>query len=443
MSDDRPSDRPSDDELPPDPFPGDPFAGNSNSSSDNPGSGAEGNGSTPDADLNALLSSLGSIGGMGPLFQQIAAMQQGQPTGLNWDVARQIALWSASGQSVESPPDPVERIKMERIVASVEEQVSAASGLAVSNGRVKAIVTTRAGWAAQSLEDYRGLLDRLASSLGKPLPGSDVSVDGPDPMRAMLGIIAPMMVSSQAGALIGDLATTSLGSYDIPVPRIGASEHVLFVLRNIDEFATEWSIPIDAARTHVAIVETAMHSVLRISHVRSRLHALIERFVGSYVIDPEAIGEQIGNMGGFDPSMFSGPSAAQGLDSQALLGAAETAEQKAIRADISLMLIPIVGFVDYLAAVTGARMLGDNRKVVEAWRRSRLASAKGKAAAGQLLGLTLDDDLLDQGSAFIGGLLQRGGSDAFATLWSQIELLPTRSEISAPGLWLARVGLAD
>lgn len=439
MSADPPSDRPSDDDLPPDPFPGDPFdaAATSEQSNVRPGT-------TPD--ISELFASLGGLGGaMGPLFQQFAAMQS-QSAGLNWDVARQIALWTASGQHVESPPDPVERIKMEAIVREAEKEVAAASGLIVSSGRISAVVTTRAGWAAQSLEDHRALLDRLAMSLSKQ-PSTDVDLaedDAADPMAAMLGMMAPMLVSTQAGALIGELATESMGSYDVPVPRAGPKEQLLFVLRNIDDFAAEWSVPLEHARTHVAIIETAMHAVLRLSHIHTTLYSLIDRFVGSYVLDPNALGDQLRDQlesfGSADPADSGfGPVA----DPSSMFETTQTPAQQEIRDGIARVLTPIVGFVDYVAAVTGARMLGDNRKVVEAWRRRRLSPAKGKASAAQMLGLSLDDSVLDLGSAFIGGLLQRGGPDALAALWSSVDHLPTDNELVAPGLWLARVGLSE
>ncbi len=432
MSADTPSDRPSDDELPPDPFPGDPFDALAN---DGPVS-AKPSGPTGTADLAGLL---GSLGPMGPLFQQLAAMQN-QSGGLNWDVTRQIAVWTASGQQVESPPDPVERIKMEQLVGRVEREVSTAAGLDVSEGHLVVVVTTRAGWASQSLEDYRQLLDRLAATLSATKPPTDgPETDDRDPMSAVMGMIAPMIVSSQAGAMVGELAKTSLGSYDLPVPRSSPKDQLLFVLRNIDEFATEWSVPVEHARTHVAIVETAMHSVLRIPHVRSLLVSYVDRFVGSYVIDPDAIGEQLQDQ----LESFGADGLPDLADAGALFGVAETAEQTAVRSDISRVLAPIVGFVDYVAAVTGARMLGDNRKVVEAWRRRRLSADHGKTTAAQMLGLSVDDELLELGATFIGGVIQRKGPEALLTLWSKVEHLPTRSELAAPGLWLARVGLAE
>ena len=441
MSDDSPSDRPSDDELPPDPFPGDPFADGA--------AGTSAKSASPGPGLSELLGSLGPLGAIGPLFQQMAAMQR-QGSGLNWDVTRQIALWTAAGQHAESAPEPVARIKMEDIVREAGKEVSTASGLDVSNGRINVVVTTRAGWAAQSLEDYRPLLDRLATTLrSPPTAPSDQSAqttDEGDPMAAMFAMVAPMMVSSQAGALIGELATTSLGSYDVPVPRVNATEQLLFVLRNIDEFAAEWSVPVEHARTHVAIVETAMHAVLRIPHIHTHLHALIDRFVGSYVLDPDLLGgqlrDQLGLSGLFGDAPLPG-SNVPGTGSPAIMGAPETASQRMIRTDIRRVLTPIVGFVDYVAAVTGARMLGDNRKVVEAWRRRRLSSGRGQTTAAQMLGLSFDDELLDCGATFIGGVLQRGGPDALAALWSQLANLPTANELLAPGLWMARVGLAE
>lgn len=173
--------------------------------------------------------------------------------------------------------------------------------------------------------------------------------------------------------------------------------------------------------------------------MHSMLTSYIDRFVGSYVIDPDAIGEQLQDQ--LEAFGMSGLPDLSG--SGEVFGVAETAEQLGLLADISRVLAPIVGFVDYVAAVTGARMLGDNRKVVEAWRRRRLSPDHGKTTAAQMLGLSLDDELLDLGATFIGGVIQRGGPDALSTLWSKVEHLPTANELAAPGLWLARVGLAE
>jgi uncharacterized protein (DUF2342 family) len=40
-------------------------------------------------------------------------------------------------------------------------------------------------------------------------------------------------------------------------------------------------------------------------------------------------------------------------------------------------------------------------------------------------------------------VVERGGDDALARLWSEPRTLPTPAEVDAPGLWLARIDLPD
>ena len=46
---------------------------------------------------------------------------------------------------------------------------------------------------------------------------------------------------------------------------------------------------------------------------------------------------------------------------------------------------------------------------------------------------------MDEGHAFIGGVIERAGFDGLSGLWSKTGNLPTVNEIVAPGLWLERI----
>ena len=126
-----------------------------------------------------------------------------------------------------------------------------------------------------------------------------------------------------------------------------------------------------------------------------------------------------------------------------LIGIAETRAQAAIRAKIRTLLVPLAGVIEYGVAVIGARMLGDNRQVMEAWRRRRNAPADAVRSLATLLGLQLSKADLEASGGFVGGVLQRVGSDGLAALWESEANLPTAAEVEAPGLWLARIGLTD
>lgn len=440
------NDRPDDHELPDDPFPGDPFAAASSDETTAPAAGPS-SGLPADDPLAALknlglgdlgnlggLGGLGNLGGLGGMFNEVLRMAAAQGP-LNWDAARQIAIWSAAQGEVEPTLDPIARIRLEELCRIAEPHVNEATGLVVSSRGITVVTHTRAAWAAQALQDHRPLLERLASSMANPAATADPG----DPFAGLSQLLAPMMLSLQVGSLVGQLAQTSLATYDLPLPR-PPGDTIGFVPVNIDGFASEWSIPLDTARMHVCLAELTTHAILAIPHVRALLSGLLADYAGAFRFEPGQVAEQLGGMGGFDPA---DPSSMEAMfrNPRALLGAIESPEQRAIRARIDVLVPTVVGYAEHIVAVTGARLLGDNRMVMEAWKRRRIEAGEGERMAGEMLGLTLDQDRYDLGVAFVGGVIQRSGSDGLAALWSDVAHLPTRAELDAPGLWLARIGL--
>jgi uncharacterized protein (DUF2342 family) len=55
--------------------------------------------------------------------------------------------------------------------------------------------------------------------------------------------------------------------------------------------------------------------------------------------------------------------------------------------------------------------------------------------------VALDGDHYEQGQSFVRGIVERAGEDGLARLWKSAHELPTSAELSAPGLWLARIDL--
>jgi uncharacterized protein (DUF2342 family) len=74
-------------------------------------------------------------------------------------------------------------------------------------------------------------------------------------------------------------------------------------------------------------------------------------------------------------------------------------------------------------------------------RRHRIERGDEARSAEALFGLSLDQEGLDRGEAFVLGVLERGGESELAKLWVVEANLPTPAEVDAPGLWIERVNL--
>ena len=397
------------------------------------------------------MSTPGPPGGFNPfdkLFGDLGRMfaQQGP---VNWDVARQIALFLATEGEAEANVDPLERMRLEELVRVADLHISERTGLAtsVTGGVLSVAPVTRSDWAMRSLDAHKPLFERLAVSLNAAGDGAVAGDDEPDPAddiatEKLLGelgrMVGPVLLGLQAGSMLGHLSRRALGQYDLPIPR-PPSDELLVVPANLDVFAAEWSLAADDLRLWVCLHEVTHHAVLARPHVRARLEGLIADYVSSFEADPSALE---GMMGGFDPTDPERMQAAF-ADPELLLGALQTPAQKELLATIETLTVVLEGFVDHIMDTVGRALIGSYGMLSEAVRRRRVEASDGDRFVERLLGLQLGQAQYDRGAAFVRGVVERAGDEALGRLWASPRELPTAAEVDAPGLWLARIELPE
>ncbi|MBS1838811.1 MAG: zinc-dependent metalloprotease [Actinobacteria bacterium] len=128
-------------------------------------------------------------------------------------------------------------------------------------------------------------------------------------------------------------------------------------------------------------------------------------------------------------------------DPDVLLGAMQSDHQRELMPRIEALVATIEGFVDHVLDRLGHRLLPDYGRVTEAVRRRRVEFGPERRFVERLFGLELRQATFDRGAAFVDGLVDRAGVEVLDELWFDASRLPTPSELEAPGLWLARVGV--
>ena len=338
--------------------------------------------------------------------------------------------------------------------------VSSTTGLATSvTGRPLSIEpVTRTRWVAATLDAYRPLFERLATSLGPSAaaaaghPSTDVDpFEDPagDPTAAWLGnvmqFLTPMMMGMTAGSMIGHLATRSFGQYDLPIPRPPGDE-LMLVVPTIDAFGEEWSLPTNDLRLWVCLHEIAHHAVHRRAPRAGAGSSRSSRssWPGS--------GPTPGRSRSACPTSSSIPSAVgdlQGIqqlfsDPEVLLGARRSAEQEQLLDRLDALVTVIVGYVDHVMDRIGETLVssyGDGHRggapapgrVV---RRRPLRRADVRPAAYRRTATTAAPR---SSTAWSSGPARTASTGCGAPR----RCSPTPAEIDAPGLWLARIDLPD
>ncbi len=381
-------------------------------------------------------------------WNEVMQMLQ-SPGPVNMKVARATAETVAisdleTGEQRPEPPIPPDATKsFDDVVRATQLTVADATSLSGALS-VPFRAVDRRGWAATTVDSLEPVFASLAQALSRgQLGGAPDAAMGFSPeafLPMIMQQLVPLLLGTWAGSMIGSLAHQSLGQYDLPLPLAGEPA-LLFVVRNVDDFANEWSLPGDELRYSLALREVVHGAERSVPWVRDRLVRLASAYVGGYEVQTSALEEQLGNFDMSDPSSMAGIE--QLSDPDRLLGAMQSEHQQPILEELQRFVSVLEGYTDTVVSRLGHGMAASHDRIDEALRRHRLERGEAGAFVDRLLGLQLDRDHYEAGVAFCRGVVERSDDtlDQLNRLWSDESMVPTPAELQAPGLWLARIDL--
>jgi putative hydrolase len=380
-------------------------------------------------------------------FSQIMRMLQSQGP-VNLDVAKQVAGVIATSDPETGQPGTEPAIDraavdaFEQLVRAAQSMVATTTGISEALA-VPVRTVNRQEWSVATVDGLATVFSALAGSLsqvpGDTGEGADESTAAEDAMFGMLmQHLMPVLLGVWAGSMVGQLSHLALGQYDLPLP-LDAQPELLFVSRNVDDFAREWELPVDEVRYAIVLREAVRGALRSVPWVRTRLIRLASDYVGAYEVQVDALEEQLG---GID---FTNPEMMQSLggfgDAGALLGAMQSERQGPMLEDLQRYVSVLEGYTDVVVETLGEKMVSTHGRIDEALRRHRLERGNAASFVDRLLGLELDRQHYERGVAFCRGVVERAGLDGLNRLWEGESMVPTAAEFDAPGLWLARIEL--
>jgi putative hydrolase len=403
---------------------------------------------------------------LGDLLQ---LMGGSSPGGARVDLARTLAQGVASGGEPEGNVDPADRIRFEELAHVAELHVAELTGLPITaTGAALEVAAVAPGaWAWQTVEDWRFLLEAMAEPSRRPNssdgpdegravpeagapghaddPGSiEPSWQEPEPGQGQADLLArwmatmgPMLAAMQLGSAVGHLARSTMGAYELPIPR--TAPRLLVVPANATRFAEDWSLAPDEVRLWVCLREVTSHAVLSRPHVADRMRQLLVKVVHGMTEETAGL---VDRLQGID---LSQPEALQNLigDPTALMSLEPSPVRQRAADELLAVVAALLGYVEHVLDLAATRLLGGRGAIAEAWRRRQVDRDSAERAAELMLGLALGPTQIDRGADFIRGIFERAGDDGLARLWSSPHTLPTPAEVDAPGLWLERIDLTE
>ena len=371
-----------------------------------------------------------------PLFREIQRVLMSSSGPVNWELARQVGIASASWGTEDPAPSEEDRRGLDEAVRVAELQVAGFTGLEAPTDIPKVEPVRRGQWVQANIEGLRALLEPAATKIGDAIAIAQRDAM-PEQAQAgvaqVLGQLSPLLLGAQVGTVLGTLAQQVLGQYDIAVPRPDGAGALLFVVPNIARFEKEWSLDPTDFRTWIAIHEVTHRFEFARPWALTRFRELIDDFTSTLTLDVDELQQRLASL---DPS---NPEGMQEMltGQESLFGAVMDDEQRLKLRRVQAFMTAAEGYGDHVMHALGAQMLPSYARIDEAMRRYR-ETEHVDPVFERLLGIEVKREQYRMGRAFCDTVVELTDEATLARMWDSAEALPSMPELEEPRLWLAR-----
>ena len=367
-----------------------------------------------------------------PLFREIQRILASSQGPINLEIAGQVA--NALNQDSSDHIDPDEARLSSEAVRNAELVVAGYTRLSVAEPAISEVISRRR-WVSLTLTGWNWLLTHLASQFSSQVSSfASERGDEVNPMGAVMGQIAPLLLGMQAGTLIGQLARDALGRYDPGIPR-DDDGHLFFVGSTLTSVAEEYGFDRETFRKWLALDDVARHTVTRAAPWVDRYgRSLFVELVDSLEIDASDLEGRLAELQSRGPEALE-----EGFGASEMLPIVQTPRHTKALDTLRAFIAVFDGYARHVSRSVAAEVVGDTGRIEEGMRRRSASPTDGRAMLRAMLGLTLDPGLDQTGATFCKAIVELHGIASLNRVWEAPDNLPTLAEIRDPFQWMERV----
>jgi putative hydrolase len=374
-----------------------------------------------------------------PLLREIQRVLLAGTGPVNWELARQIGIASASWGQDDPPPAEEDRSGFEGAVRMAELAVADLTGMSSPPEVTQVRAVRKAEWVEANVRGLKGLFEPGAERLARAMAEarrrelSEAEVpQGAQVFEAMIDRMAPLLMGAQIGMVLGYLGQRVLGQYELPLPR-GEQPALLFVVPNIASFEKEWTLASDQFRAWVALHETTHAFDLGRPWVRDHFLGLVRELAEGLEFDLTDLERRLEGLDLSDPQKLS-----EALGGGEMLFGELNDEQRLLLRRVQAFMSAAEGHADHVMSILGRRLLPAFDRIEEAVKRRREGRSEEDRAVERLLGIEMKLEQYRLGRAFCDIVAEQTDERTLARMWEAPEALPSMPELEEPTLWLAR-----
>ncbi|MGI8677434.1 MAG: zinc-dependent metalloprotease [Jatrophihabitans sp.] len=342
---------------------------------------------------------------------------------VDWEVAARAAKRF-------SPPSPgVSRREADDVVGELYRAAAAAADQVAELTRLREPPVT----AATRVIDRPAWIDANAGGMAAVMAPIVERLTAENPVGKVAERIGGRLTGVQIGVVLGFLSGKVLGQFEF-FDRPGGQ--LLLVAPNLVTVERQLKVDPRDFRLWVCLHEVT-HRVQFTAVPWLRQHMLDEVDALSATIDtdPAEMRKRLSGAVGELVKVVRGQGNGAGV-----LSVLATPEQRAVLERVTAFMSLVEGHAEYVMNAVSPTVI-PSQKVIEnrfASRRRRGGNPLDRLLR-RLLGMEAKTRQYVDGSAFVRTVVERIGIEDFNAIWTSRETLPSKAEISDPGLWIARV----
>ncbi|MDQ1712043.1 MAG: hypothetical protein QOE45_1493 [Frankiaceae bacterium] len=357
-----------------------------------------------------------------PFFAELQRLMSWTGGPVNWDLARQVAIATASGGDGPVPDSASSEVTDAIRLADLwlDPLTTLPTGVSMT------AAWTRVAWIEETIGGWARLVDPVAAkvvgAMAAALPEEVRAQAGP--MAGMMGQLGGLMFGAQVGQALGTLAAEVLSATDVGVPLSGTAA---LLPANVAAFGEGLEVPAAEVRLYVALREAAHQRLFgHVPWLRGHLVSAVEAYAAGISVDTSALDQA---MLSIDPA---NPESIQEALGGGFFGVERTPEQAAALARLETALALVEGWVDDVVGQAAGDHLPNANALGETMRRRRATGGPAEQTFATLVGLELRPRRLREAATVFRWLRERRGIEGRDAVWAHPDNLPTAEDLNDP-----------
>lgn len=368
-----------------------------------------------------------------PLYRSLRHAFRGRQDGMvDWEQAREIAVIVAQSESPAPTAGAEVKGDFEAMMSRSEELVREYSHLDPKEKVGPLLVFDRPDWIEANLASFKLIFEPLAESYGKTL--KRLEEQRQKPLRVGRRFTRGLL-TVQLGMVIGYLARSVLGQFDLGLPRPEDGGKLYIVYPNLLKAERKMRLVPEDFRLWITLHEvTHAFEFAANPWIRQYLRSLMEEYFQSISLRLEEMGMRLRPQELRDSRKLN-----EIINQGGLMSIVHSPEQQEILSRIQAFMSLVEGYSNLIMDIAGEEIIPSFKEMSSAFRHRRDSKSGAERFVERMLGFDLKLQQYQVGELFCKEVVEKKGLDFLNLAWKSEDNLPNGEEIRHAFQWIERI----